>query len=299
MASGPVDKRLNYFDGQFLQAKDFIAEQTYHMERQRLANRTFHTPGVMDGLEIESADGFRITVRSGAAMDAEGRLIVLFADRNVDLPTPSDSTNEGWTWDVVISYNETESDPQGEGGYTRRLEKPSIELLEHEKYDKDIKIELGKVTVSAQGKITDCSIQGRLGAGIRVGGKLELEELGLTSDAGASYLRSGAGDRVDLEGDLYVKGVLRVNRRLILEKSNQALPGGKTTEFVLDRASESSILDVQVRATEAKAKFYWFLGRAPNEAGQQRPAVFFHNEESTAWQISFEVYELEISGLSK
>ena len=41
-----VDKRLRYFDGQFLQAVDFIDEQTYHIDRLQSHTAQLHTPGI-------------------------------------------------------------------------------------------------------------------------------------------------------------------------------------------------------------------------------------------------------------
>ena len=61
-----ADKRLRYFNGQFLQQEDFADEQTYHLDRQRRHNRDLHTPGIAEGLEgrVEIRDG-RIHVHQG------------------------------------------------------------------------------------------------------------------------------------------------------------------------------------------------------------------------------------------
>ena len=40
-----VTKRVRFYDGQFLQAQDFVDEQAYHVDRQRLHNRGLHLSG--------------------------------------------------------------------------------------------------------------------------------------------------------------------------------------------------------------------------------------------------------------
>jgi len=50
-------KRLRYFTGEFLQADDFIAEQTYHRRMRYLHNRYMHTTGIVDGLEVTQGSG--------------------------------------------------------------------------------------------------------------------------------------------------------------------------------------------------------------------------------------------------
>jgi len=52
-----VDRRLRYFDGQFLREQDFIAEQQYHLDRERRLARVAHTAGVVEGPEGAEAAG--------------------------------------------------------------------------------------------------------------------------------------------------------------------------------------------------------------------------------------------------
>ena len=72
-----VTKRVRFYDGQFLQAQDFVDEQAYHVDRQRLHNRGLHLSGVVSGLDVELRKNGELWVQPGAAVDADGRQIVL------------------------------------------------------------------------------------------------------------------------------------------------------------------------------------------------------------------------------
>src|SRR4051812_2982481 len=72
-----VDRRLRYFDGQFLREQDFIDEQRYHVDRERRLARVAHSAGVVEGLEVAAvANAPRVTVAPGTALDGHGRLLV-------------------------------------------------------------------------------------------------------------------------------------------------------------------------------------------------------------------------------
>jgi len=60
MAANDI-KRLNYFTGQFLEAQDFIDEQSYHLEMRRRRNRLQMGPGVLDGLGVTKTGAKEVT----------------------------------------------------------------------------------------------------------------------------------------------------------------------------------------------------------------------------------------------
>src|SRR5512143_736838 len=70
-------KRANYFTSQFLEEEDFNDEQAYHLSSRRRHNRVLHTSGVVDGLDVTLVSGTQIQVGAGAAIDKDGREIVL------------------------------------------------------------------------------------------------------------------------------------------------------------------------------------------------------------------------------
>lgn len=122
-----VDRRLRYFDGQFLREQDFIDEQRYHLDRERRLARTAHSPGVVDGLTVTAVPNApKVTVGPGTALDGHGRLLV-----RVDAGDPLDLTDlvnrDGDVAVVVaLSYVEAEADaPQG-GASPRWREAPRV-----------------------------------------------------------------------------------------------------------------------------------------------------------------------------
>ncbi len=126
-----AEKRVRFFDGQYLKDQDFVDDQHYHIDRQRRHNRTLHVAGIADGLIVTRVEGSaQVTVSPGTAMDADGRQIVLLeepaAERTVNL-----ANTLGQTVNLFISYHEVESDPQATGSadYGRWLERPELQAL--------------------------------------------------------------------------------------------------------------------------------------------------------------------------
>ncbi|MHC5258229.1 hypothetical protein ACYSUO_10105 [Streptomyces sp. UC4497] len=125
-----VIKRLNYFDHQFLRAKDFTDEQSYAIDRRRRHNRDLHTPGVGGGLAVtmnqNSAD--TVTVEHGWLVDGKGREAVLpTPGREVKITSPpADGSVE-----LYASYDEDRTDPSVDPGIagkeTRVTEKMVID----------------------------------------------------------------------------------------------------------------------------------------------------------------------------
>src|SRR6266513_2034651 len=75
MIERPLD-RLNYYNGQRLEAGDLKLEQEYHIRVRRWINKSLCTPGIASGLDIREQKGTRFVIVSpGLALDAEGREI--------------------------------------------------------------------------------------------------------------------------------------------------------------------------------------------------------------------------------
>ncbi|UCC63671.1 MAG: hypothetical protein JSV36_01010, partial [Anaerolineae bacterium] len=121
-----VEKRVRYFDGQFLKDQDFIDEQKYHIDRQRRHNRFLHVSGIIEGLTVNAADTHLVNVEPGTAVDRQGRQIVLGHQESVPL-----SGYIGQAVALVISYAEGGSDQALEGseGYTRFDETPELKVV--------------------------------------------------------------------------------------------------------------------------------------------------------------------------
>ncbi|BAZ08750.1 hypothetical protein NIES4071_05560 [Calothrix sp. NIES-4071] len=157
-----IEKRLNYFTGQFLTQNDFNDEQKYFLDRLDRHHRFLHSPGVADGLEVKGIiNDPKVTVEKGTAIDGDGKQIVLANERSVALDTPElleklkENTN---ILLVVISYYEQgdDKDPAGTNNFTRIKESPSTQpFLEKEDPSKVKYIRLARLKVSPEGKLLE------------------------------------------------------------------------------------------------------------------------------------------------
>jgi hypothetical protein len=78
----PPIRRLRYFDGEYLRAFDFAAEQGYHVDMRRRLNMALHLYGIVEGLQLSSTTDAGITqvsVSPGMAIDSYGREVFLLA----------------------------------------------------------------------------------------------------------------------------------------------------------------------------------------------------------------------------
>ncbi|MCB9101770.1 MAG: hypothetical protein H6632_19705 [Anaerolineales bacterium] len=160
MADKEYVKRVNYFTHQFLEAKDFTAEQQYHLKMRRRHNRVFHSWGVAEGLEVtkngENTNTYLI--KPGTAVDRYGREIVLLDKEEHTLQT---TEPQDWIY-LTIRYPDeklpeeiwdiNDKDPGGTDNYIRLTEKPKIELNTQPKDD-------GSVIILAKIKLKDGTIE--------------------------------------------------------------------------------------------------------------------------------------------
>lgn len=208
-----IDKRLKYYNGQFLQEQDFTAEQEYHLDRMRRHNRQLHVAGIADGLAVTATVGTTsASVAPGTALDRDGRQIVLSAPFSVAF---SSLTNQ-WVL-VVISYGQEESDDAtvGDAGKTRWLERPQVAAIpESGAPPEDVRIRLARLRIAANGTIAEQDMTVRTLAGVRLRPEETLERLRLSRQGVSSnlwpVLSSGAASRADLAGDLSVNGNILV-----------------------------------------------------------------------------------------
>jgi hypothetical protein len=96
-------KRVNYFEGQVLTAKDLQDEQTYFRNKRRLLNKALHGHGVVCGLEL-SLHPEVVQIAPGLALDCQGNEIVV--PRKTELPLPE----SGIRHYLVIKYTESPTD---------------------------------------------------------------------------------------------------------------------------------------------------------------------------------------------
>ncbi len=215
-----ITKRMNYFDRQFLRAKDFQDEQDYHIDRRRRHNRLLHTPGVAEGLEVTGKTGTNIvTVSKGTAINPKGQEIVLDDQRTVHMPTVSMSEDETCTVEIYIAYSEDKTDPSsdpGVAGETRTTESHifPLRLIRDESVDPvpPDGVLLADATLTNNGYLNtnpDNTVRVRMGI---VLDDLTIRSLTLKRGGVASgewpELTCSQANQAALEGDLNVTGTL-------------------------------------------------------------------------------------------
>jgi hypothetical protein len=97
-------KRVRFFNGQLLSARDFADEQRYHLRKQRLHASRLHRPGIVDGLSVDVQPDGSLTVSPGLAIDRSGRTICL------GQPLRLTVAGTGTSACLVARYQERETD---------------------------------------------------------------------------------------------------------------------------------------------------------------------------------------------
>jgi hypothetical protein len=96
-------QRVHYSTGRLLAAEDFVFEQNYFLEREKLHNQLLHGSGIVDGLEV-SISQERIVIQPGCALDCLGNMICV---PEVSEMNPAQADNLIY---VVLHYRESETD---------------------------------------------------------------------------------------------------------------------------------------------------------------------------------------------
>ena len=105
----PPLERLNYFNGQRLEAADLRLEQSYQMRVRRLLNKSLYTWGIAAGLEVsvKPGDDHKVIVSPGLALDQEGQEIILIEPQEVQVAgSPSPTVGVVFGNYLVIEYAE-------------------------------------------------------------------------------------------------------------------------------------------------------------------------------------------------
>ena len=194
-----VEKRVRYFDGQFLQAHDFIDEQDYQLDREHRVNRLLHGPGIAEGLTVTSAAPNQVTVAPGTAIDSDGRQLILARATTVDLPAAMFNDKRGVQ--LLLSYRQIADDrqilPKGSDDFTRWLERPDLTALAPGESYKGAAppVLLAEVALDTDGRVL-------VDPGVRSYSGLRLPGAG----PDAATLRATSGGPAQLTGSLTVDG---------------------------------------------------------------------------------------------
>ncbi|MER5705022.1 hypothetical protein ABT023_24160 [Micromonospora sp. NPDC002296] len=211
--------RPRYYDHQYLRAADLTQAVDYLLSRQHLTARLRQPVGVVSGLEL-TATGGDVTVAEGAAVDADGLLIVVPAGRRVSPP------GDG-TFHVTLRYSETLTDRRDEGGVaaeTRWTEEGRVELTTAPPADPGRAIVLGRV-VRSQGVVT-VQATGRLVAGLRVPAGAIVPSVGNSPQAGIQFPANAGGGVGD---EAFIRYWAAVGENTVLRIGNNNDPDDAIT----------------------------------------------------------------------
>jgi Chaperone of endosialidase len=217
-----VEKRVRFFDGQFLQEQDFVDEQKYHLDRERRHLRLLHVAGIADGLAVAAKGANQVTVAPGTAIDSDGRQLALAQTVTVDLPAETFNDKQGI--ELYLSYRESEEDEQttkGISDFTRWLERPElVAIAPGEAYaGATPPVLLARVALDSAGRVTvDDTV--RAYSGLRLPGQA----------ADPPTLRTTPNGEVSLAGALTVTGLYVRAGKLRLDSDQQIVfPDGDMT----------------------------------------------------------------------
>ena len=170
-------ERLNYYNGQRLQAADYRLEQEYHMRVRRWLNRSLFGAGIAEGLHaVKVPKAPKVRISPGLALDAMGREIILLEEREEVVPGTHDPDNRPIALYLTIRYAEKTLAKQdvacilgggsGEkapwGGPARLLAEPVLEWSDELPHE-----DSGKVLLAYVGLGQGCKEVSLLDLGIR------------------------------------------------------------------------------------------------------------------------------------
>jgi hypothetical protein len=147
-------KRVRFFSGQILTAKDFEAEQEYHRGKRQLLNRSLFGSGIVTGLNVSSENG-TVVISPGLALDPLGNEIVVDCSVAVDTSTCLEQMCF-----LLLRYAETESDPVPVGGGQpefSRIEEGFALELQSEREGPVVAVCLGRLIRQEGGWVVDGS----------------------------------------------------------------------------------------------------------------------------------------------
>ena len=213
-----VQRRVRYFDGQFLKDQDFIDDQKYHIDRQRRTNQLLHVSGICSGLTIKvDNDQKTYTLEPGTALDSQGRFLILSEVQSASIDVATGNL------DVFIAYQEQEADVtqpdnnktnQGVAGATRWLETPQIAAVEPKKVPPDSLL-LARLEIKSTGITVDNSVRQYSGVALP------------SSNGNPPILRSQGNQApswAELKGSFTISDNLVVDGKVAIGTSNSSAP---------------------------------------------------------------------------
>jgi hypothetical protein len=109
--------RNNYWHGKLMGVQEFQREQRYLLALQRTISRLAIGSGVLCGLRVAQAGPTGLRVESGAAVDGEGRLILVQTPVDIDditrwlCPVPTSGKPDPGSYQLCLLHHECPTDP--------------------------------------------------------------------------------------------------------------------------------------------------------------------------------------------
>lgn len=256
-----TEKRLRYFDGQFLQDHDFTNEQEYHLDRERRPFKCLAVAGVCEGLTLSSSQIDQVTVAAGMAIDPQGRQIVLDAPQVVNLANERPTnTDDQKLVNVFILYNEEDANPATEGsqGYRRCHEAPLLSALDQYQLRPEYAVRLAQLTIRDNGALEiDYSFCEYSGVYLPSGN---------SNGATLRYQQQEGGGYPIFQGDLKVTGDVTLEQSLTVTQNLTC----ESSLTVMNETNIATKLAVQGDSAEN------------TQLGDWRDAIQFSHEENGA-----------------
>lgn len=121
-----VQKRVRYYDGQFLGSADFILAQSHAIDRRRRLTAGTVSPGVVHGYAIQPEPD-AILISPGTAVDGQGRLLVLTNNARRVIQAADRGQNATVWVRYAEAADEASDEDKGASGLTRFDETPEID----------------------------------------------------------------------------------------------------------------------------------------------------------------------------
>ncbi len=181
-----VQKRVRYYDGQFLGSADFILAQTHGIDRHRRHLAGTVTAGVLDGYAVHG-EADAVVISPGTAVDGEGRPLVLAANARRAIQAADRGRNHTLWARYKEEASDDSSEDKGASGMTRFDETPEIMYTPDGTALPDGVVILARLQVDGQGDVNvDTTVRPR--AGLKVPGPIPITLTGDDADPGRGTL---------------------------------------------------------------------------------------------------------------